>query len=137
MSRIIGQMFLATHSMQSAVLKFCYLIGPGLLFAACLTGPPDLPEDSGEGPCRYELQVDGQQRTLNGACPPISISALWKSLPSWFQARFQLHPDEVLRNKLRLYSGPGVSRALVIDGKRYDLVSPDLKVRSETRIIIE
>ncbi len=113
------------------------LPGLCLLYLACITGPPDLPEESGQGPCSYELQVDGQKRLLNGACPPVKISTLWKSFPAWFQDRFRFYPDEVLRNKLRLYSGPGVSRALIIDGKRYDLVDPELMVRSETKITIE
>lgn len=108
-----------------------------LLLLACQSGPPPLPEEEGVGPCSYELNVDGQQRILRGKCPPVSIQDLWPSLPGWFQDRFRLMPDEVLRNKLRLYSGPHQSRALIIDGQRYDLISPDLKVRSETVISIE
>ena len=123
--------------MRTAVLKTLYSIGLGLICIGCLTGPPELPEETGQGPCAYELQVDGQQRTLKGVCPPVTILALWKTLPAWFQDRFRFYPDEVLRNKLRLYSGPGESRTLIIDGKRYDLVDPELMVRTETRIVIE
>ncbi|MEQ8352858.1 MAG: hypothetical protein RH862_15325 [Leptospiraceae bacterium] len=125
--------------MESLVHKSAVAVSLVFLFvlSGCLTGPAELPEESGEGPCSYELLVDDQRRNLKGACPPLRISALWKSFPAWFQDRFRFYPDEVLRNKLRLYSGPGISRTLIIDGKRYDLVSPDLIVRSETQIMIE
>ena len=109
-----------------------------LMSLACqISGPPALPEEAGEGPCSYSLEVDGQQRDIRGLCPPVEIQKLWPSLPQWFQARFRLIPDEVLQSKLRLYSGPGQSRALIIDGRRYDFISPDLKIRSENRITIE
>ena len=120
---------------RSAFLVFGLVLFAG---AGCqISGPPALPDEAGQGPCIYSLQVDGQQRDIRGLCPPVEIQKLWPSLPEWFQVRFRLLPDEVLRGKLRLYSGPGQSRALIIDGRRYDLISPDLKIRSENRITIE
>jgi hypothetical protein len=115
----------------------CFLLVCSLALVNCQSGPPTLPEDSGTGPCEYKLSVDGQIRFLRGACPPIEIVDLWKTLPDWFQNRFQLVSDEVLRQRLRLYSGPHNPRALIVDGKRYDLIPPDLLLKGETSLSIE
>ncbi|MCB1167059.1 MAG: hypothetical protein KDK33_12940 [Leptospiraceae bacterium] len=96
----------------------------------CTTGE-QLPTDPGVGDCEYTITIDGQIRKLNGTCGPVPIQILWRSFPKWFQSRYLLVPDQVLKTRLRLYTATGSPRALIVEGRRYDLFSPELLLESD------